>query len=84
MKTIIIIESDWIYAHCSIADAEEVRPGGAELPEAGLAEALPGMPVCAVSSVGPDGVSRSVERLAALAAGVMRKGSICVTAPEQP
>ncbi len=55
-----------------------------ELPDAGLAEALPGMPVCAVTSVGPDGVSRSVERLAALAAGVMRKGSICVTAPEQP
>ena len=26
------------------------------------------MPVCAVTSVGPDGVSRSVERLAALAA----------------
>ena len=55
-----------------------------ELPDAGLAEALPGMPVCAVTSVGPDGVSRSVERLAALAAGFMRKGSICVTAPEQP
>ena len=55
-----------------------------ELPDAGLAEALPGMPVCAVTSVGPDGVSRSVERLAALAAGVMRKESICVTAPEQP
>ena len=35
-------------------------------------------------AVGPDGVSRSVERLAALASGVMRKGSICVTAPEQP
>ena len=55
-----------------------------ELPDAGLAEALPSMPVCAVTSVGPDGVSRSVERLAALAAGVMRKESICVTAPEQP
>ena len=55
-----------------------------ELPDAGLAEALPQMPVCAVTSVGPDGVSRSVERLAALAAGVMRKGSICITAPEQP
>ena len=55
-----------------------------ELPDAGLAEALPGMPVCAVTSVGPDGVSRSVERSAALAAGVMREGAICVTAPEQP
>ena len=55
-----------------------------ELPDAGLAEALPQIPVCAVTSVGPDGVSHSVERLAALAAGVMRKGSICVTAPEQP
>ena len=38
----------------------------------------------AAAEVGPDGVSRSVERLAALASGVMRKGSICVTAPEQP
>ena len=54
-----------------------------ELPDAGLAAALPKMPVCAVTSIGPDGVSRSVERSAALAAGVMRKGSICVTAPEQ-
>ena len=55
-----------------------------ELPDAGLASALPNMPVCAVTAIGPDGVSRSVERLAALAAGVMRKESICVTAPEQP
>ena len=55
-----------------------------ELPDAGLASALPSMPVCAVTAIGPDGVSRSVERLAALAAGVMRKGAVCVTAPEQP
>ena len=55
-----------------------------ELPDAGLAEALPKMPVCAVTSIGPDGISASLERSAALAAGVMRKGSICVTAPEQP
>ena len=55
-----------------------------ELPDAGLAAALPQMPVCAVTAVGPDGVSRSVERLAALAAGVMRKDAVCVTAPEQP
>ena len=40
-----------------------------ELPDAGLASALPQMPVCAVTAIGPDGVSRSVERLAALAAG---------------
>ena len=38
-----------------------------ELPDAGLASALPNMPVCAVTAIGPDGVSRSVERLAALA-----------------
>ncbi len=55
-----------------------------ELPDAGLAAALPQMPVCAVTAIGPDGISRSVERLAALAAGVMRKDAICVTAPEQP
>ena len=45
-----------------------------ELPDAGLAAALPQMPVCAVTAVGPDGVSRSVERLAALA-GCARKAS---------
>ena len=55
-----------------------------ELPDAGLAAALPAMPVCAVTAIGPDGISRSVERSAALAAGVMREDSICVTAPEQP
>lgn len=55
-----------------------------ELPDAGLAAALPHLPVCAVTAVGPDGVSRSVERLAALAGDVMRRDCICVTAPEQP
>ena len=55
-----------------------------ELPDAGLAEALTHMPVCVVTSIGPDGVSRSLERSAALAAGVMREGAICVTAPDQP
>ena len=33
-----------------------------ELPDAGLAEALPKMPVCAVTSIGPDGISASLER----------------------
>ena len=46
-----------------------------ELPDAGLAEALPKMPVCTVTSIGPDGISASLERSAALAAGAMRKGS---------
>ena len=56
-----------------------------ELPDAGLAEALPNMPVCAVTSIGPDGVSRSVERSGrAGSAASCAKGSICVTAPEQP
>ena len=55
-----------------------------EMADAGLAAALPQMPVCAVTSIGPDGISRSVERSAALAAGVMREGAVCVTAPEQP
>ena len=35
-----------------------------ELPDAGLAEALPQMPVCAVTAVGPDGVARLAERYA--------------------
>lgn len=55
-----------------------------ELEDAGLAAALPQMPVCAVTAIGPDGISSSIERSAALAAGVMRAGAVCVTAPEQP
>ena len=46
-----------------------------ELPDAGLASALPNMPVCAVTAIGPDGVSRSVERLAALAAAFLATNS---------
>lgn len=69
-------------AHCF--GAASCKLAVVELPDAGLAAALPSMPVCAVTSIGSDGVSRSVERLAALAAGVMRKGTVCVTAPEQP
>ncbi len=63
--------------------AADCKAAVVELPDAGLAAALPLMPVCAVTSIGPDGVSNSIERLAALAAGVMRKGGICITAPEQ-
>ncbi len=55
-----------------------------ELPDAGLAEVLPQMPVCAVTHIGPNGSGRSIERLAHDAANVMRKGTICVTAPDQP
>ena len=56
-----------------------------ELPDAGLAEALPKMPVCAVTSIGPDGISASLERSAALAAGcACARAACCVTAPEQP
>ena len=40
MKTIIKIEPEWNNAHCSIADAEEVLPGWAELPEATFATEL--------------------------------------------
>ena len=55
-----------------------------ELPDAGLAPALPQMPVCAVTHIGPDESGRSLERLAHDAAAVLREGSICVTAPDQP
>lgn len=56
----------------------------AELPDTALAAALPEMPACAVTHIGPDGSGHSLERLACLAAGVMRKGTLCVTAPGQP
>lgn len=55
-----------------------------ELPDSALAQALPTMPACAVTRIGPDGSGHSLERLAYTAAGVMRQEALCVTAPEQP
>jgi dihydrofolate synthase/folylpolyglutamate synthase len=54
-----------------------------ELPDTALAAFLPDMPACAVTHVGPDGSGHAIERLAHLAADVMRKGALCVTAPDQ-
>lgn len=61
---------------CKLAEVElpDGRPGSGSARHAGLRG----------NGHRPDGISRSVERSAALAAGVMREGSICVTAPEQP
>lgn len=55
-----------------------------EAADGALAGALPQVPACAVTHIGPDGTGRSIERLAHDAAAVMRKGAVCVTAPGQP
>ncbi len=55
-----------------------------ELVDGALAAALPDVPVCAVTHIGPDGTGRSVEQLARAAAAVLRAGCTCVTAPGQP
>ena len=63
-------------AGCAFAVVEAV--------DGALASALPAVPVCAVTHIGPDGSGRTIERLAHDAAGVMRAGAVCVTAPGQP
>ena len=55
-----------------------------ETVDGALASVLPSVPACAVTHIGPDGTGRTIERLAHDAAAVMRKGSVCVTAPGQP
>ena len=55
-----------------------------ETADGAMASALPAVPACAVTHIGPDGSGRSIERLAHDAAAVMRKGAVCVTAPGQP
>ena len=55
-----------------------------ETGDGALASALPAVPACAVTHIGPDGSGRSIERLAHDAAAVMRQGTVCVTAPGQP
>ena len=70
---------------CAAAETlSRAKPLPRAAAELAAAAACFGAAGCRLASIGPDGVSRSVERSAALAAGVMREGAICVTAPEQP
>ena len=71
-------------AACACFTAAGCRFAVVETPDAALAAALPDVPACAVTHIGPDGSGRSIERLAHDAAAVMRRGSVCVTAPGQP
>ena len=71
-------------AACSCFAREGCAFAVVELPDAALGAALPRMPVCGVTHIGPDESGRSLERLAHDAAAVLRAGSICVTAPDQP
>lgn len=71
-------------AACRCFEEADCTLAVVELGDGTLAEALPEMPACAVTAIGPDGSGHSPERLAHFAAGVMRGYSVCVTAPGQP
>ena len=71
-------------AACACFEAAGCRFAVVETGDGALASALPAVPACAVTHIGPDGSGRSIERLAHDAAAVMRQGTVCVTAPGQP
>ena len=71
-------------AACACFEAAGCRFAVVETGDGALASALPAVPACAVTHIGPDGSGRSIERLAHDAAAVMREGTVCVTAPGQP
>ena len=71
-------------AACACFEAAGCRFAVIETADGALASALPAVPACAVTHIGPDGSGRSIERLAHDAAAVMREGTVCVTAPGQP
>lgn len=71
-------------AACSCFGAVGCAFAVVETADGALASALPQVPACAVTHIGPDGTGRTIERLAHDAAAVMRKGTVCVTAPGQP
>ena len=71
-------------AACACFGAAGCRFAVVETGDGALASALPAVPACAVTHIGPDGSGRSIERLAHDAAAVMREGTVCVTAPGQP
>ena len=71
-------------AACSCFGAAGCFFAVVETADGALASVLPEVPACAVTHIGPDGSGRTMERLAHDAAAVMRKGSVCVTAPGQP
>ena len=71
-------------AACACFEAAGCVFAVVEVEDGALASALPAVPACAVTHIGPDGSGRSIERLAHDAAAVMRQGTVCVTAPGQP
>ena len=71
-------------AACACFEAAGCAFAVVEVEDGALASALPAVPACAVTHIGPDGSGRSIERLAHDAAAVMREGTVCVTAPGQP
>ena len=71
-------------AACACFEAAGCQVAAVEVGDGALASALPAAPACAVTHIGPDGSGRSIERLAHDAAAVLRKGTVCVTAPGQP
>ena len=71
-------------AACACFEAAGCAFAVVEVEDGALASALPDVPACAVTHIGPDGSGRSIERLAHDAAAVMRQGTVCVTAPGQP
>ena len=71
-------------AACACFEAAGCRFAVIETADGALASALPAVPACAVTHIGPDGSGRSIERLAHDAAAVLRRGTVCVTAPGQP
>lgn len=71
-------------AACACFSAAGCDFAVAELPETLLAPLLPDMPACAVTRLGADGSDHTLERIARVAASVLRHGTAAVTAPAQP
>jgi dihydrofolate synthase/folylpolyglutamate synthase len=71
-------------AACACFAAAGCAFAAVELPDTLLAQYLPEMPACAVTQIGADGTGHTLERIAAMAAGVLRKGTAAVTSPSQP
>ncbi|MBQ7859736.1 MAG: folylpolyglutamate synthase [Faecalibacterium sp.] len=71
-------------AACACFSAAGCQFAVVELPDASLAAFLPRLPVGVITLIGDDGSGFAPERLAQSAAALMRKGSVVVTAPNQP
>ena len=83
-ETVLPCAAAELAAACACFKAAGCDFAVVELEDTLLAQNLPELPACAITQIGADGTGHTLERMAAVAASVLRKDTAAVTTPAQP